>query len=328
MGGIVLDPVWAPARTASEATGKKRRGTAVHAPRSRAPVSHVTVSRRDRRAPRGDRSGAIRSRTVRYPDRSMPAAPSERFRMGDRDRQRAQIRRRRAVLVAVVVLVVVLLVVVAVARLGGDGGDGAVASPVTSGSLALGNRPPDRVIATAGPVQIKLPVGREFVRATLFRSINDPSGVATKPDKSWQHTTESNDDEAGPSTAGIDFAAPPDTIVYSPVDGTVVGVTDYVVAGKDAGYQVEVSPKAASDLIVRIRHIEAVPAGRQATPVCGQAAVEEPKVGQVLVAGVTCIGQVRSVAKSEIVDVARPRISKYVSDGGNHVHVEVVRIGA
>lgn len=264
---------------------------------------------------------------VRYPGPSMSVVSPERFRVSERDRQRTQIRRRRAVLLAVVGLVAVLLVFVAITRLRGGSGDGAVASPVTSGTLALGTRPPDRVVATAGPVQIKLPVSRDFVRVTLFRSINDPSGVATKPDAEWNHITASGDGLQGPSTAGIDFAAPPGSIVYSPVDGTVTGVEDYVVAGRTAGYQVDVSPKAASDVLVRIRHIVAVPSGRQATPVCGEAGVEKPRVGEILVAGVTCIGQVGNVADEGIVDVARPLVSKYVSDGGNHVHVEVVRVG-
>ncbi len=258
----------------------------------------------------------------------MSAVPSERLRLSDRDRQRAQIRRRRAVLVAVVVLVAALLVVVAVTRLSGDSGDGAVASPVPSGSLDLGSRPPDRVIATAGPVQVKLPVAREFVRVTLFRSINDPAGVATKPDKSWNHVTASSDGLLGPNTAGIDFAAPAGSIVYAPVDGTVVGVQNYEVAGKIAGFQLDVSPKAASDVLVRIRHIEPVPAGREASPVCGEAGVERPHVGEVLVAGVTCIGEVRDISKDDVGDVARPEIARYVSDGGNHVHIEVIRVGA
>ena len=40
--------------------------------------------------------------------------------------------------------------------------------------------------------------------------------------------------ESGADTSALDVGAPPGTDVYSPVDGTVVGITPYVVSEEDA----------------------------------------------------------------------------------------------
>ncbi len=234
-------------------------------------------------------------------------------------------------MLSVVALLVLAGVAVAIIRLRAQitAENAAVASPVASASPEIGVRPPNRVIATAGPVTINLPVARAFAKFTLFRPIDDQAGVAITPSESWKHTVWS-EHGIGPQTAGLDIAAPADTIVYAPVTGTVSGVKDYVVAGRNAGYQVDISPDAASDVVVRVRHIVLVPIERQAQQVCGTAGVERPEVGNIVTAGVTCVGQVLDVAApvAPLVDVARPLIAKYTSDGGNHVHVEVVRVGS
>lgn len=236
-------------------------------------------------------------------------------------------RRRRAALLAGVVVLLLGAVAVTLVRLREQisSDSAAVASPVASSALDLGRTPPNRIIASAGPVELNLPVDRTFAQFTLFRPIDDLSGVGMKPDDSWKHTVWP-DDGLGPRTAGMDIAAPPDTIVFSPVSGTITGVSDYVVAGKVAGFQVDISPKEASDIVVRVRHITEVPIHREASPVCKSEGVERPRVGEVVTAGVTCLGQVLDVVEAELLDSARPLVAKYTSDGGNHVHVEVVRV--
>ena len=208
----------------------------------------------------------------------------------------------------------------------GAGDPGAVASPVAASALDLGARPPDRVIARAGLVELHLPVARARVAQTLFRSIDDPDAVALDPASGWKHVTAPRDGRAGPTTAAVDIAAPPGTIVYSPVNGTIASVEDYVVAGMRAGYEVDISPETQSDLLVRVRHITGIPLERLAGEVCGVAGLEKPNVGEFVTAGVTCIGQVRDA--SGLADVARPEIAKYVAGAGNHVHMEVVRVGS
>ena len=198
----------------------------------------------------------------------------------------------------------------------------AVASPVASVDPGLGELPPSRTIATAGPVEINPPDDLQSANVTLFRPIDRADGVAMSPDESWKHEVWSTAG-VGPRTAGMDIAAPAGTIVYSPVTGHVSGVRDYVLGGRTAGYELDISPDAASDVVVRVQSITGVPLDRNATALCRTKGA--PKVGTVVIAGVTCLGQVLDVA-ADLGDITRPLIAKYTSDGGNHVHLEVVRV--
>jgi hypothetical protein len=228
-----------------------------------------------------------------------------------------------------VCLLLITVVAVSLARVRAaedDAGIGAVASPVSASVLDLGVRPPDRVIATAGAVEIHLPVDRSKAKLTLFRSVDDVTAIALDPDESWKHTVAPADGRAGPETAALDISAPPQTIVFSPVDGKVAAVTDYIVRGKKIGFQLDITPDVASDIVVRVRQIDPIDANvRNVQDPCGVAGVPKPRVGEPVTAGVTCIGEVRDV--KTLLEVARPEIAKFTSDGGNHVHMEVVRVG-
>ncbi len=241
----------------------------------------------------------------------------------------SQIRRRRALVGALAALGVIAVLAGGLAAMRGqDAVDpAAVASPVAASALDLGARPPDRIIARAGLVEFHLPVDRQKVALTLFRSVDNPDAVGLQPDPTWKHTTAPPDGRSGPETAGLDIAAPPGTIVYAPVDGTIASISDYVVAGTKAGYQIDISPEAQSDVIVRVRHIEGIPEDRRAGPVCNAGGgFDKPAVGQYVTAGVTCIGQIRDA--TDLLEVARPEIAKYVSGSGNHVHMEVLRVSS
>ncbi len=246
---------------------------------------------------------------------------------GLRERE-ARIRRRRSLVGAVAALCVVSVaaVVWSTARSSGGVDPGAVASPVTASALDLGVRPPDRIIARAGLVDIHLPIDRQRIAFTLFRSVDDANAVGFKPDATWKHTIAPRDGRAGPDTAGLDIAAPAGAIVYAPVDGTITSVVDYEVAGVMAGYQVDITPDAQSDVVVRVRHIQGIPEDRRAGPVCQVGSFDRPNVGTFVKAGITCIGEVRDA--TNLSDVARPEVAKYVSGAGNHVHMEVVRVGS
>lgn len=228
-------------------------------------------------------------------------------------------------------LVVGLMIVVVVQRLRDSPSGGAVATPVTGSPTDVGQRPPSRIVATAGPVEIQLPIARDRVRTTLFRSIDDVSGVSLTPDTSWRHHVAPGDGQQGPRTAGIDFAAAAGTVVFAPVSGVIQGSRQYVVAGRSVGYELDISPKAASDVIVRVRNIEGIPIERQAQSICEAPGVSVPQVGEVVTAGVTCLGQVRDLG--DVRDVVTPEVAEYLKGGDdpdtdaiNHLHVEVVRV--
>lgn len=231
----------------------------------------------------------------------------------------------------VVLLVVALVAVVVVQRLRDSSSTGAVATPAVGSPADLGQLPPSRVIANAGPVEIQLPIARDRVRTTLFRSINDPAGANVTPDSAWKHHVGSSEGQLGARTAGIDIATAAGTVVFSPVDGVIQGSRPYVVAGLTIGYELDISPKAASDLLVRVRNLESIPSERDTAALCTTKGVSRPEVGEVVIAGVTCLGQVRDL--SDLREVARPEVADYVAGGDdentdaiNHLHIEVVRV--
>ena len=59
----------------------------------------------------------------------------------------------------------------------------------------------------------------------------------------------------------------PGTDVYSPVDGTVVSISDFVIDGKVFGSRIDVRPSAAPSLIVTLSHLEPDPSLAVGSPV-------------------------------------------------------------
>ena len=58
--------------------------------------------------------------------------------------------------------------------------------------------------------------------------------------------------EEGPSTAALDVGAAPGTDVYSPVDGTIVGITPLTLRGQTYGARIDIQPTSAPALVVRV----------------------------------------------------------------------------
>src|SRR4029079_19068361 len=58
----------------------------------------------------------------------------------------------------------------------------------------------------------------------------------------------------GPSTAALDVGATPGTDVYSPVDGTIVGITPFVLDGKTYGARIDIQPTGSPSFVVSLTH--------------------------------------------------------------------------
>ena len=168
------------------------------------------------------------------------------------------------------------------------------------------------VIARGEGVEVHLPVDSQRVTAAMFHPVNDTAGVALQATGSLEIHQADRGDRAGPETAGLDVGAPAGTTVYSPVDGVIVSVSDYVISGRIEGYEVVIAPSvAASGLVLRLTHLD--------EPVNA----ERPSVGTPVRAGTTPLGRVRDFSP-----VARQEISELTSDSGNHLHMELVRTEA
>lgn len=107
----------------------------------------------------------------------------------------------------------------------------------------------------------------------------------------------------GTSTSALAVGAAPGTDVFSPVDGTVVGITDYVVDGRPHGVRVDLQPATAPSLVVSVSRLEADPA---------------LTVGSTVVAATHRLGRVLDFS-----GVEQMALADHTQDAGNHVTLEV-----
>jgi hypothetical protein len=107
----------------------------------------------------------------------------------------------------------------------------------------------------------------------------------------------------GPATAVLDVGAAPGTDVYAPVDGTVVGITDFVISGRRLGSRIDIQPANAPSLVVSLTHLRADPALTVGAPVASATS----KIGTVL----------------DFSRVERQALARYTQDAGNHVSLEL-----
>jgi hypothetical protein len=244
----------------------------------------------------------------------MPSSrPTRRRRVERREVRRARLNRRFAL---VSILAVVLLVALALSAFGGNGG--------TPRSLALDpaatarTKPFPQILAMRGPVRLQMPIaqgkhtaigyhaapdgalplaplghqGNEGALERVFHKIFGGGGG----DPTWYRLS------SGPTSA-LDVGAAPGTDVYAPVDGTIVGITPFVVAGHRFGSRIDIQPQSAPSQIVSLTQLRADPA---------------LAVGSNVVSGVTRVGAVTDLSRVE-----RQALARYTNDAGDHVSVEL-----
>ena len=108
---------------------------------------------------------------------------------------------------------------------------------------------------------------------------------------------------AGSSTGSLNVGAAPGTDVYAPVDGTVVGLRDYVLDGKAYGSVIDIQPSGEPSVVVSVSHLRPDPS---------------LTVGSDLSAGSSKIGNVLDFS-----GVERLALARYTQDAGNHVELEL-----
>jgi hypothetical protein len=232
-------------------------------------------------------------------------------------RRRSQLRARRiAVLVFLAALGVVTLLLTAF------GSSGTAPAPIvpTPPSIVPG-RPQPQVLATVGNLGIRLPVASGSVTAIGFHG----SATAALPlqpvgqqanegllARLWHRIAGTSKQgpawfqlggQEGPGTAVLDVGALPGTDVYSPVDGTIAAITDYVVNGERYGAQIDIRPTASPSVVLSLTHLEPDPA---------------LAVGSSVVVGASKLGTVVDIAKVE-----RQALASHTNDTGDNVAIEV-----
>ena len=194
-----------------------------------------------------------------------------------------------------------------------------VATTVATVAPATGVPPEPQVLATVGNLQIRLPIAAEAVTAIGFhgaaggamelspvgRQVNE--GLLARL---WRSIAGSAQEgpvwfqlDGGPGTEVLDVGAIPGTDVYSPVDGTVVSISDFVIDGKAYGSQIDVRPSASPSLIVTLSHLESDPSLTVGSPVFASSS----KLGTVV----------------DVAAVERQVLAKHARGRGNNVAIEV-----
>ena len=192
-------------------------------------------------------------------------------------------------------------------------------STTTTPVAASGVLPEPDVLATVGNLQIKLPVAGDAVTAVGFHGAGAGS-LALSPvgrrlnegilARLWRRIAGSAQGGAvwiqldgGTNTDVLDVGAMPGTDVYSPVAGTVVSISDFVIDGKAFGARIDVRPNSAPSLIVSLSHVEPDPS---------------LTVGSPVLASSSKLGTVVNVAAVE-----RQALAKHAGARGNNVAIEV-----
>jgi hypothetical protein len=140
------------------------------------------------------------------------------------------------------------------------------------------------------------PLGRQANEGLLARLWHRIAGTA-EDDPLWYQL-----DGAGPGTEVLNVGAAPETDVYSPIDGTVAAISDYVVDGRAYGARIDIRPTAAPSVIVSLTHLQPDPSLTVGSPVLAATS----KLGKVV----------------DIAAVERQALGEHTNDGGNNVAIE------
>jgi hypothetical protein len=247
--------------------------------------------------------------------------PSRRSRALSADRRRRARAARLRRVVGATVLGTGLLVTLLVTAFG-SGNPGALQATGPLTQLPAGP-PLGKVIATQGPegtLRLYLPISEARRTAMAYHASGDGAlaldpvgrqaneGVFTRA----AHRVFGGGSSglayymigggSGPSTSALDVGAAAGTDVYSPVNGTVVGLSPFVLDGKKYGSRIEIQPTESPSVVVALSQLNADPALR---------------VGSSLTFSRTKVGTVVDLS-----GVQRQALARYTQDAGNHVTIQ------
>ena len=226
--------------------------------------------------------------------------------------------RRIAVLVLAFAAVVVTLLLTAFGS--GDSAPSVSTAPAPAQRLLPTGPPQPQVIAVHNSLQLRVPVAQQRITAVGYHAI-DNGALALEPVGEQANKglfarlvrRLAGSDEAGlawyqlggdgPENAVLNVGAAPGTDVYAPVDGVVVGISDYVISGKRLGARIDIQPSSEPSLVVSLTHLRPDPT---------------VTVGEAVTATGSKLGTIMDFSRFE-----RQALARYTQDAGNHVSLEV-----
>ena len=192
-------------------------------------------------------------------------------------------------------------------------------APAPALRLLPAGPPSPQIVAQIGSLHLQLPVSQSKLTAVGYRAGTDGSlsldpvgkranaGILTRLFRKivgsgsaklrWYALV------AGAPTSALDVGAAPGTDVYSPVDGTVVGMTPFVLDGRAYGARIDIQPVNAPSIVVSLTQVRPDPALTVGSPV----AAATSKLGAIL----------------DLSGVQKQALARYTQDAGNHVTIEV-----
>jgi len=245
----------------------------------------------------------------------MPSSRPTRRRRVERREVRAARRARRFALLTV--LAIVLVIALLLTAFGG-GAQRFQKLSVARVAVSSQTQPYPQIVAVRGPVRLQMPIAQDASTAIGYHAADDGALTLAPLGRQGNEGVVQRVFHAifggggghpvwyqlgGGSLSALDVGAPAGTDVYAPVDGTVVGVAPYVVAGRRFGSRIDIQPQSAPSLVVSLTQLRADPA---------------IAVGTNVVSGRTKIGAVVNLAPVE-----RQALARFTNDSGNHVSVEL-----
>jgi hypothetical protein len=249
----------------------------------------------------------------------MQAQPRQARRARRAERRSAHRLRRFAGLAVIALVGVVTLVVTA---FGPQGAEPVSRTAPAPADRLLPSGPPDPlVVATQGALRVQLPIEQNRVTAIGYHGGGE-GALSLRPlgrrgnqgllARLFERVFGASDSTlvwyqlrggSGPATSSLDVGAGPGTDVYAPVDGTVAGITPYVINGGRRGVRIDIRPLAAPALVVSVTRLRRDPV---------------LQVGSSVAAGTTRLGTVLDLSQLE-----RQALARYTQDAGNHVTLQV-----
>jgi murein DD-endopeptidase MepM/ murein hydrolase activator NlpD len=252
--------------------------------------------------------------------RQRPSRAQQRQAERRRRAQRREHRLRRFAVLSVIAFVMVLTLALTAFDTSGAPRVAALAPAPAQRLLPVGS-PQPLVIAKLGDLRLQLPISSSRVTAIGFHGAGE-GALALAPvgrqanegllarlghklfgggghGPVWYQIGGGQ----GPHTSGLDVGAASGTVVYSPVDGRIVGLTPYIVNGDTYGERIDIQPARAPSVVVSLTHV---------------AALESLSVGSTVSAAQTPLATV-----IDLTGVERESLAQYTNDAGNHVAIEV-----
>jgi hypothetical protein len=227
--------------------------------------------------------------------------------------------RRRVALLAL--LAIAAVITLSLTAFGGSPAVVSTPQPVTSSRLLPPGPPSPQVVATQGTLRLQLPIARSQVTAIGYHGAGE-SVLALEPVGHQGNrgffsrlvhklfgggggglTFYALEGGSGASTGELDVGAAPGTDVYAPVDGTIVGLTPYVLDGRTYGKRIDIQPSDAPSLVVSLTNLRPDPS---------------LTVGSTVASATSRLGTVLELSKVE-----QQALARYTQDAGDHVAVTV-----